>query len=101
MHNTNRTRNNLQEVTARNETARAIVEGFSTALPTLGRFWREIITSLNDIPVLAEEITQLRLDRANLAAATRATLAAYNDGEPDPLSYVRDELATQGFRGRS
>jgi hypothetical protein len=63
-----------------------------------------------DAPALAAEITQLRaaltgarLDRANLAAAALAAIAAHDDGEPDPLSYVRDELRAQGYdpaRGR-
>ena len=32
----------------------------------------------------------------NLIAAARASLAAAEDGEPDPLYYVRDELRAQG-----
>ena len=54
-------------------------------------------------PASRERLTAVRLDRANLAAAGRATIAAYHDGEPDPLSYLRDELHAQGFsteRGR-
>jgi hypothetical protein len=38
----------------------------------------------------------VRLDRANLLAAIRATLAADAEGEPDPLGYLRDELDTTG-----
>jgi hypothetical protein len=38
-----------------------------------------------------------RLDRANLAAAALASIAAQHDGEPDPLSYLRDELRAQGY----
>jgi hypothetical protein len=34
----------------------------------------------------------VRLDRANLLAAIRATLAADGEGEPDPLGYLRDEI---------
>ena len=41
---------------------------------------------------LAGELDQARLDRANLRAAMRATLAAHADGEADPLWYLRDEL---------
>ena len=41
---------------------------------------------------LAAELDQVRLDRANLRAAMRATLAAHADGEADPLWYLRDEL---------
>ena len=32
----------------------------------------------------------------DLVAAARATLAAADDGEPDPLYYLRDELQAQG-----
>jgi hypothetical protein len=56
-----------------------------------------------DIPVLLAEIdrcrTLLALTRArhhDLLAAARATVAAYRDGEADPLWYVRDELAANG-----
>jgi hypothetical protein len=31
----------------------------------------------------------------DLVAAARASLSAEHDGEPDPLYYVRDELAEQ------
>ena len=41
---------------------------------------------------LSAERDRARLDRANLRAAMRATLAAHADGEPDPLWYLRDEL---------
>jgi hypothetical protein len=36
------------------------------------------------------------LDHANLVAAARSTLVAERDGEPDPLWYLRDELAERG-----
>jgi hypothetical protein len=56
-----------------------------------------------DVPVLLAEIdrcrTLLALTRArhaDLLAAARATVAAYRDGEADPLWYVRDELAANG-----
>lgn len=94
-------RSNLQEVITLNKNARAIIEGFSTALPILDRFWQQIDASLSDVPALADEITWLRLSRANLAAAGRATLAAYRDAERDPLSYLRDELWAQGLGGWS
>src|ERR1039458_2112759 len=55
--------------------------------------------ALADSPALSVEITRMRaelagarLDLANLAAAALATLAAHGDGEPDSLSYMRDEL---------
>jgi hypothetical protein len=48
-----------------------------------------------DTPHLAAEIIRIaaelagaRLDVANLAAAALATIAAHQDGEPDPLSYL-------------
>lgn len=34
-----------------------------------------------------------RLRSANLEAAIRAALGAYDDGEADPLAYLRDEIA--------
>ena len=68
-------------------------------MPTLAEIWRYLEDAFNDVPALAAEITRLaaelnntRLDRANLLAAARATIAAHHDGEPDPLSYLRDEL---------
>jgi len=94
----------LQEVNVRAETAHHIITGFSLAIPTLTDLWQQIDNSLSDIPVLVAEVTRLhsdltrnRLDRANLAAAGRATLAAYRVSEPDPLSYLRDELDAQGY----
>lgn len=90
---------NLEEVTARNQAARHAVAGFSKAMPTLAEIWRLLENALSDVPALSAEVTRLsaevqhaRLDRANLLAAARATIAAYHDGEPDPLSYLRDEL---------
>jgi hypothetical protein len=44
---------------------------------------------------LTAELAGTRLDRANLVAAIRAALAAHADGDDDPLSYLRDELAQQ------
>jgi hypothetical protein len=42
------------------------------------------------------------MDRANLLAAMRATLAAHADGDPDPLWYLRDELdAAESAAGAS
>ena len=89
----------LEEVANRNDTARHIVAGFSAEMPTLAEIWRHLEDALRDVPALSAEITRLsadlqhaRLDRANLLAAARATIAAYHDGETDPLSYLRDEL---------
>jgi hypothetical protein len=89
----------LEEVTARNNTAQHIVAGFATTMPTLADIWRYLHDAFSDVPTLAAEITRLatelnntRLDRANLLAAARATIAAYHEGEADPVAYLRDEL---------
>ena len=90
---------NLREVSERNDNARHIVAGCASAMPTLTPMWRYLQDALNDTFALAAQITLLsaelehtRLDRANLLAAMRATLAAHADGEPDPMWYLRDEL---------
>lgn len=94
----------LEEVTAKNTAARHIVAGFATAMPALADVWQFLEDAFNDVPALAAEIARLsgelkdiRLDRANLLAAARATIAAYHDGEPDPLSYLRDELTAHTY----
>jgi hypothetical protein len=91
----------LPEVMTRNSAARDIVAGFSAATPALSAMWEHIADALADSRDLAAEVARLsaelkatRLDRANLLAAMRAALAAERDGEPDPLSYLRDELHT-------
>jgi hypothetical protein len=90
---------NLQEASDRNSNARHIVTGCAAALPTLSSMWQYLEDALNDVIALSAEITRLsaeventRLDRADLVAAMRATLAAHADGEPDPLWYLRDQL---------
>jgi len=95
---------NIQEVTARAQTAHHIIIGFSRAMPTLADLWQQIENALSDISLMAAEVTRLhtclasvRMHRANLAAAGRATVAAYRNRERDPLSYLRDELEAQGF----
>jgi hypothetical protein len=95
-------RTDLEEIAARNQTARQIVAGFSTVTPTLAEIWRTLEAALADTPALSAEITRLRdelagtrLDRANLLAAARAVISAHLDGEADPLSYLRDELAAR------
>ncbi len=109
MTDTRRTRSNdLPEALTRNQTARQLAEGLAGQLPA--DVWHSLTAALADAPVLAAEITELRaelagvrLDRANLAAAALATITAHQDGEPDPLSYLRDELRAQGYqphRGR-
>ena len=99
----------LQQISTRNTNARHIVAGCASALPTLADMWQELDDALSDTATLAAQVTRLsadlertRLDRANLRAAMRATLAAYADGEPDPLWYLRDELnAAQATSGTS
>ncbi len=95
---------NLQEVNTRADCAQHIITGFSRAVPHLADLWQQVTHSLSDVPILIAEITRLggeltsgRLDRADLAAAGLATLAAWHDGEPDHLSYLRGELDLQGF----
>ena len=87
------------EITTRNDIARDIIAGFAAVTPTLAGVFRLIDTALADLPaVLADlgraraELEAVRLDRANLLAAIRATLAADAEGERDPLGYLRDEL---------
>ena len=92
-------RTDLEQITARNQTARHMIAGFSAEMPMLADFWRHLDTALADNLTLSAEVTRLnaeiaatRLDRANLLAAMRAAIAAYAEGEPDPLYYLRDEL---------
>lgn len=92
-----------QEVANRNNAARQIIAGFSAAAPTLAEVWQQLEAALADAPDLSAEISRLRdeladirMDRANLLAAARAVISAHLDGEPDPLSYLRDELAARG-----
>lgn len=91
------------EITTRNDIARDIIAGFAAVTPMLAGVYRLIDAALADLPaVLADlgraraELQAVRLDRANLLAAIRATLAADAEGEPDPLGYLRDELGTDG-----
>jgi outer membrane murein-binding lipoprotein Lpp len=95
---------NLLEVAARAGNASHIIAGFALAVPTLSGLWRQVDDSVSDVRVLAAEIARLRdrlnacrIDRANLAAAGRVTITAYDNGEPDPLACLRDELHAQGF----
>ena len=89
----------LQQISTRNANARHIVAGCASALPTLAGMWHELDDALTDAATLAAQLTRLsadlertRLEAANLRAAMRATLAAYAEGEQDPLWYLRDEL---------
>jgi hypothetical protein len=87
------------EVTTRNDIARDIIAGLAAVTPHLAGIWRIFDQSLADLPAtLADlsrvraELEAVRLDRANLLAAIRATLAAHAEGECDPLGYLRYEL---------
>jgi hypothetical protein len=102
-HTPRTSRLNLLEVSTRAEHARCIVTGFSLAAPVLADLWRQVDHALSDIPVLVAEIrgsrdwlAACRLDRANLAAAALAAIAALREGELDPLCYLQDELRAQG-----
>jgi hypothetical protein len=92
------------EITTRNDIARDIIAGFAAVTPTLAGVFRLIDTALADLPAaLADlgraraELEAVRLDRANLLAAIRATVAAHDEGEPDALGYLRDELDSPGL----
>jgi hypothetical protein len=101
---TNRTRhvpNDLQEVTTRHRNARDISARLAVERPA--DIWQHLLSAFADIPALTAEITRLRadlanarLDLANLAAAALAAIAAFSEGESDPLCYLRDELRAQG-----
>ncbi len=89
----------LQQISTRNDHARHIVAGCASALPTLADMWQTLHDALTDTAMLSGLVTRLsaelertRLERANLRAAMRATLAAHADGEPDPMWYLQDEL---------
>jgi hypothetical protein len=89
----------FRRITTRNDIARDIIAGFASVTPALTGVFRFLGSALADMPaVLAElrrisaELEAVRLDRANLLAAMRATTAAHADGEADPLYYLRDEL---------
>jgi predicted DNA-binding ribbon-helix-helix protein len=97
----------LEKITARNETARHMITGFAAEMPPLADFWRHLEAALADTPALNAEVSRLsaelataRRDTANLLAAIRATLAAWADGEDDPLWYLRDELNARRAHSR-
>jgi hypothetical protein len=90
---------NPRDLTTRNDIARDIIAGFAAVTPTLASVWRFVDNALADLPaVLADlgrvraELEAVRLDRANLLAAIRAALAADDEGEPNPMGYLRDDL---------
>ncbi|WP_214415494.1 hypothetical protein [Sphaerisporangium fuscum] len=71
----------------------------STAGLPLGEAVADIPDLSAEVEPLRHLIADLRLDLANLVAGSRATLAAEQDGELDPLFYLRDELSAQGEAG--
>ncbi len=92
----------LMEAITRHTTAVRLLTVFAQSTPTLNDLWRHLFDALNDTPTLIAEInglrtelTTIRYQRANLIAAARATLAAHQEGEHDPLFYLRDELTAQ------
>jgi hypothetical protein len=56
---------------------------------------------LAEIASLHSQLAAARLRAANLEAAIRAALSAHDEGETDPLSYLRDEAGDYpgGARG--
>jgi hypothetical protein len=96
---------NLRAFYARNDNAHRVVAGLAAATPALAGIWRQLDRALDDVPALGAIAARLTADLAgtqmgcaNLQAAMRTALAAYADGEPDPLSYLRDELADLSAR---
>jgi hypothetical protein len=92
----------LDIIYAHNDHARRIIAGCMSAFPAASEMWDQVDRALADIPALGTIIARLtaeladtRMDRANLLAAMRATLAAHADGEPDPLYYLRDEISAR------
>jgi hypothetical protein len=103
----------LPLIYARNDHARRVVAGFASAMPAAAEMWEQVDRALADVPAmgaviarLSAELADTRLDRANLLAAMRATIAAHAEGEANPLYYLRDELSarqapSQGHGGTS
>jgi hypothetical protein len=98
-----RTRISLRDVCVRADTARHALVGISFAAPAVADLCGQVSDSLADVRPMATEIRGLRhevararMASANLTAAGRAVIAAYRAGEPDPLFYLLDELASQG-----
>ena len=98
----------LEAVYARNDIARRIVAQALSVLPAASELWSQVDRALADVPALgavigrlAAQLADTRMDRANLLAAMRATIAAQADGEADPLYYLRDELDARQERFQS
>jgi hypothetical protein len=93
---------NLDVAYARSDHARRIIAACMAAMPAVAVMWEQVDDALADVPAMGAVIARLtaelaatRMDRANLLAAMRATIAAHADGDPDPLWYLRDELAAR------
>jgi len=56
----------------------------------------DIARLLTEITSLHSQLANARLRAANLEAAICAALGAHDDGETDPLSYLRDEISYPG-----
>jgi hypothetical protein len=54
---------------------------------------------LTEIAILHSQLHVARLRAANLEAAIRAALGAHEDGESDPLAFLRDEIYPGGAHG--
>jgi hypothetical protein len=98
----------LEAVYARNDIARRIVAQAVSVLPAASALWSQVDDALADVSALgavigrlAAQLADTRMDRANLLAAMRATIAAQADGEADPLYYLRDELHDRQGRSQS
>lgn len=52
----------------------------------------DALTLLGEVRVLRHNLVMARQLLANLLAAANAALAAADEGEPDPVTYLRDEL---------
>jgi hypothetical protein len=95
---------NLQEALTHYANAVRAISRSPLARATFGsRSIAVLAAALNRIPPLCQEVHRsrialelARLDYANLLAAARSALTADRDGEPDPLWYIRDELAERG-----
>lgn len=107
MSNETRTADTLQEATTRHHhIAQRLADLIATTDPD--DIWLYLEAVLADVPVMAgligrqgADLAEARLNRANLAAAALAVIAATREGEPDALSYLRDELQAQGHHTRS
>ncbi len=61
--------------------------------PNAATLTGDIARLLAEITWLYQSLIRTRRRAANLEAAIRAALSAHNDGESDPLAYLRDEIS--------